>query len=85
MGIIAWIILGAIAGWLASKIVGRDDQQGCLMNIVVGVVGAFIGGAAVNLISGSGFDIGFNLTSFVVAILGAVVFLAVVNLIFGRR
>ena len=84
MGLFAWIIFGAIAGWVASKITGRDDQMGCLMNIVVGVIGAFIGGAIVGLFTG-GFDIGFNLGSFVVAVVGAVLLLAVVNLVFGRK
>jgi uncharacterized membrane protein YeaQ/YmgE (transglycosylase-associated protein family) len=84
MGLITWVIFGAIAGWLASKIVGRDDQMGCLTNIVVGVAGAFLGGAIVGLFTG-GFSIAFNLTSFIVAILGAVLLLAVVNLVFGRR
>ena len=84
MGLIAWIIFGALAGWVASKLAGRDDQMGCLMNIVVGVIGAFIGGAVVSLFSG-GFSIGFNLTSFVVAVVGAVAFLAILNLLFRRR
>ncbi len=84
MGLIAWIIFGALAGWVASKLAGRDDQMGCLMNIVVGVIGAFIGGALVGLFTG-GFSIGFNLTSFIVAVVGAVLFLAVVNLLFRKR
>ena len=84
MGIISWIIFGAIAGWLASIIVGRNDQQGCLMNIVVGVVGAAIGGWAMSLIGGEGVT-GFNLASFVVAVVGAVLLLVIVNIIFGRR
>ena len=84
MGLIAWIIFGALAGWVASKLTGRDDQMGCLMNIVVGVIGAFVGGAIVGLFTG-GFSIGFNLTSFIVAVVGAVLFLGVVNLMFRKR
>jgi uncharacterized membrane protein YeaQ/YmgE (transglycosylase-associated protein family) len=84
MGLVAWIIFGALAGWIASKITGRDDQMGCLMNIVVGVIGAFIGGVIVGLFTG-GFSIGFDLGSFVVAVVGAVLLLAVVNLVFGRK
>jgi uncharacterized membrane protein YeaQ/YmgE (transglycosylase-associated protein family) len=84
MGLVAWIVFGAIAGWVASKITGRDDQMGCLLNIVAGVVGAFVGGALVGLFTG-GFDIGFNLVSFIVAVAGAVLVLAVVNLIQGRK
>jgi uncharacterized membrane protein YeaQ/YmgE (transglycosylase-associated protein family) len=84
MGLIAWVIFGALAGWVASKITGRDDQMGCLMNIVVGVIGAFIGGALVGLFTG-GFDVGFNLISFIVAVAGAVLLLVIINFIFGRR
>ncbi|HZJ02600.1 MAG TPA: GlsB/YeaQ/YmgE family stress response membrane protein, partial [Thermoleophilia bacterium] len=44
MGIISWIVLGGLAGWVASMIVGRNDQMGCITNIVVGIIGAFLGG-----------------------------------------
>jgi len=84
MGLIAWIIFGALAGWVASKITGRDDQMGCLMNIIVGVIGAFIGGGLVDLFTG-GFTVGFNLVSFVVAVVGAVLLLAIVNFLFRRK
>jgi uncharacterized membrane protein YeaQ/YmgE (transglycosylase-associated protein family) len=78
MSIIGWIILGGLAGWIASMLTGRNDRQGCLMNIIVGVVGAAIGGAIVGLFGGGGVT-GFNLGSLLVAILGAVVLLAMVN------
>jgi uncharacterized membrane protein YeaQ/YmgE (transglycosylase-associated protein family) len=78
MSIIGWIILGGLAGWIASMLTGRNDRQGCLMNIIVGVVGAAIGGAIVGLFGGGGVT-GFNLGSLLVAILGAVVLLAIVN------
>lgn len=84
MGIISWIILGALAGWVASMITGRNERQGCLMNIVVGIVGASIGGWIMSFFGGSGVT-GFNFGSFLVALLGAVVLLAIVNLIFGRN
>lgn len=83
MSIIGWIILGGLAGWLASIITGRNERQGCLMNIIVGIVGAVIGGAIVGFFGGGGVT-GFNLGSLIVAILGAVVLLAVVNF-FTRR
>ena len=73
MGIISWVIFGALAGWLASIITGRNQRMGCLANIVVGIIGAFIGGVS-----------GFNLYSFVVAVLGAVVLLVIVGF-FQRR
>lgn len=74
MGFIAWVILGALAGWIASKIAGTDEQQGFLANVVVGIVGAFIGGFVVNMLGGSGVT-GFNLWSLIVAVLGAVILL----------
>ncbi|MCB9077872.1 MAG: GlsB/YeaQ/YmgE family stress response membrane protein [Anaerolineaceae bacterium] len=80
MGILAWIIFGALAGWLASIITGRNNQMGCITNIIVGVVGAFLGGFIMSFIGGSGVT-GFNLYSFFVAILGAVVLLAILGVI----
>jgi uncharacterized membrane protein YeaQ/YmgE (transglycosylase-associated protein family) len=83
--IIGWVVVGGIAGWVASMIVGRNDQQGCLMNIVVGVIGAALGGIVYNLISGQGFSFSFDsfditsLTGFLVALVGAVVLLLIVN------
>lgn len=85
LGCCSWIILGAISGWLASILTGRNDRQGCIMNIIVGVVGAFIGGAVVGLITGGTFTIGWSLTSFVVSFLGAVALLAIVNFFSRRR
>ncbi|MFH1864995.1 MAG: GlsB/YeaQ/YmgE family stress response membrane protein [Candidatus Eisenbacteria bacterium] len=78
MGLLAWIVFGALAGGVASRITGR--RQGCCLNIVVGVVGAFIGGIIVQLATGRGFSLGFNLPSFAVAILGAVILLAIAGL-----
>jgi uncharacterized membrane protein YeaQ/YmgE (transglycosylase-associated protein family) len=77
MGIISWIIFGAIAGWVASIIAGTNDRQGCIGNIVVGVIGAFLGGFLIELVTGEGFQFAFNPNSFIVAIIGAVLFLAV--------
>jgi uncharacterized membrane protein YeaQ/YmgE (transglycosylase-associated protein family) len=79
MGIISWIIFGALAGWLASIITGRNKQMGCLANIVVGIVGAIIGGFVMSRIGGSGVT-GFNLYSFLVAVFGAVVLLVIAGL-----
>ena len=81
MGILAWIILGGLAGWVAHLITGRGG--GLIVNIVVGIVGAFIGGFLMSLVGGGGVS-GFNLYSFVVALVGAVVLLVVVGL-FQRR
>lgn len=78
MGVLAWIIFGALAGWLASMVAGNDGEQGALGNILIGIVGAFIGGLIVSLFGGSGVT-GFNLGSLLVAILGAVILLAVLG------
>lgn len=85
LGCCSWILFGALAGWLASLITGRNNRQGCIMNIIVGIVGAFIGGAVYSLITGGELNVGWNLVSFVVALLGAVVLLAIVNLITRNR
>ena len=74
MGIIAWIIFGALAGWLASLIMGTNAEQGAFANIIIGIVGAVLGGFLSRLIGGSGVT-GFNLGSLVVAVIGAVLLL----------
>lgn len=83
MGIISWIIFGALAGWIASIITGRNKIQGCLGNIVVGILGALVGGFLVALLGGQGLT-GFNLSSFLVAVIGAVILLGIANFLFGR-
>jgi|SRR5215208_2281178 len=77
--ILVWIILGALAGWIASMIMGRNAQMGALANIVVGIVGALIGGFLMNAMGAPGVT-GFNLYSVLVAIAGAVVLLFLVGL-----
>ena len=84
MGFLSWIILGAIAGWLAAGIVGKGRQKaGCLTNIVVGIIGAMLGGFLFHQFGWSGVT-GFNLRSLLVALVGSVVLLAVLNLVQGR-
>jgi len=80
MNIILWIVFGAIAGWIASMIMGKDAQMGALANIIVGIVGAVIGGFLMNAFGASGVT-GFNLTSLIVAILGAVVLLFLAGMV----
>ncbi len=79
MGLISWILFGALAGWIASLIAGTNERQGCLMNVVVGVVGAFIGGFVLNLLTGRGMNLGFNIASLAVAIVGALILLALAS------
>lgn len=75
MGIILWIVFGALAGWIASLIVGNNADQGAIGNIVMGILGAIIGGFIFNLLGGEGIT-GFNLYSLLVAIGGAVLLTA---------
>lgn len=75
MDIILWVVLGALAGWIASIVTGNDARQGWLGNIVVGIVGAFIGGLVLRLF-GAGGVTGFNVPSLLTAVLGAVILLA---------
>jgi len=82
MGWLAWLIVGAIAGWLASKVM--RTSQGLLIDILVGIVGAFIGGFLFNQFGTAGVT-GFNVWSVFVAFTGAVVLLAVIRLLSGRR
>jgi uncharacterized membrane protein YeaQ/YmgE (transglycosylase-associated protein family) len=78
MGIILWLVVGGIIGWLASMVMRTDAQQGILLNIVVGIVGAFIGGL---IFSGGSINDGLTLYSFLVSLVGAIVLLAIVNLV----
>ncbi len=81
VNIIVWIVVGAIAGWVASMIMKADASMGALANIVVGILGAFIGGWVVGLF-GVDVSVGqLNFPSILTAILGAVILLAVVKLL----
>ena len=84
MGILLWIIFGGLVGWIASIIMGTDSQQGIILNIVVGVIGAFIGGWLANAFGSTGVT-GFNLYSFAIATIGAIVLIALVKLVTGRN
>lgn len=76
MGIILWIIFGALVGWIASMVMKTDASQGAFMNIVVGILGAVLGGWLMSFFGNTGVT-GFNIPSFLVALLGAVVLLAI--------
>lgn len=80
MNIILWIIFGALAGWIASIIMGRNAQMGALANIIVGIIGAFIGGFLFTTFGGPNVT-GFNLMSLVVAVVGAMVLLLLIGMI----
>jgi uncharacterized membrane protein YeaQ/YmgE (transglycosylase-associated protein family) len=82
MSIIGWVVLGLIAGFIASKIVNKRGE-GVLLDIVLGIVGAVVGGFIFNAVGASGVD-GFNLYSMIVAVIGAVVVLVIYHALFGR-
>ncbi|WP_277981860.1 GlsB/YeaQ/YmgE family stress response membrane protein [Sphingomonas phyllosphaerae] len=79
MGIIIWLVIGGVIGWLASIIMRTDAQQGIFLNIIVGVVGAFLGGLLFT--GGSINNAPLTIYSFLVSLVGAVVLLAIVNLV----
>lgn len=81
--IFIWLILGGISGWLASKIMKKDEEMGAGMNILVGIIGAFIGGWLAGIF-GLGPATGLNLWSFIISIIGAVILLAIVSLFKGK-
>jgi uncharacterized membrane protein YeaQ/YmgE (transglycosylase-associated protein family) len=82
MGWIVAIIVGGVAGWLASMVMARDASMGIFWNIIVGIIGAILGNAVIAPLIGIGGSIQtFNLGGFIIAIIGAVVLLAIVNLV----
>lgn len=84
LGFIGWIVLGGLAGWVASIIMKTNKDQGLMGNIFIGIVGGFIGGLLFNLIGGEGVT-GFNFWSFGVAVVGAVLLIWVWGLMTGSK
>ena len=84
MGFLSWIIVGALAGWIGSKITGNDASMGAGANILCGIVGATIGGWVMSIIGKSGVN-GFNIYSILVAILGSVILLSIINAIKKKK
>ena len=83
MGIISWIVLGLIAGFIGSKIV-ESEGQGFWLNIALGIVGALVGGFLFDLFGASGVT-GLNIYSMIVAVVGSIVVLLIYNTLTGRR
>ena len=82
MNFIIWLIVGGIVGWLASLVMKTDASQGLLLNIVVGIVGAFLGGLLISPLIGVGtINQGISIGSILVSLLGAIILLAIINLI----
>lgn len=84
MGFISWIIFGLIAGAVAKLIMPGKDPGGCIITMLLGVVGASLGGWIGTLLGFGGVD-GFNIGSFAVAVLGAIVLLLIYRLVLGRK
>lgn len=84
LGIIGWLVLGGLAGWVASMIAGTNAKQGLLGNIVAGILGGLVGGFVFSLFGGAGVT-GFNIWSFVVALVGAVIVLFIWRAITDRK
>ena len=87
MSFLAWLIVGGLLGWVASMIMGTNDRQGIFLNIIVGIVGAFIGGLLLAPLFGTGtINAGdFSMGSLLVSLVGAVILLAIVNFFRRRR
>jgi uncharacterized membrane protein YeaQ/YmgE (transglycosylase-associated protein family) len=83
MGICTWIVFGGLAGWIASIIAGNNARQGLIGNVVVGVIGALVGGFVFSFFGGAAVT-GFNLYSFGVAVVGALITLSIRKMLFGK-
>jgi len=81
MGILVWLIVGGVVGWLASIVMRTDAQQGILLNVIVGIVGALLAGFVVSPLLGIGtINQGISVATFLVSLVGAIILLAIVNL-----
>jgi uncharacterized membrane protein YeaQ/YmgE (transglycosylase-associated protein family) len=81
MGILVWLIVGGVVGWLASIIMRTDAQQGIFLNVIVGIVGALLAGFVVSPMLGIGtINDGISVATFLISLIGAVILLAIVNL-----
>jgi len=83
MSFIGWIIIGALAGWIASGITGNNRRMGAVANVTVGVLGGLLGGFVMNLMGGYGIN-GFTFWSLLVSVIGATIFLWIANAVSGR-
>lgn len=84
MGLIIWLVLGALVGWLASKIMGREE--GLLMSIIIGVVGSFLGSFVSRLFTGSDQSyLAFSVRGLIWSLVGAIILVAIVNAVQGRK
>lgn len=85
MSIIAWIVVGAIAGWVASKVVPGDEGYGVMGGLIAGIVGAIVGGFLFGALTGEDWTTGINIGTLVAAIVGAIVVVFIWNMVTKRR
>ena len=85
MGIISWIVLGAISGWIAGRFLGERKLQGCFTTVIVGIGGALLGGAIVTVVTGRDYMFQLNLTTIVVGVMGAIILVTALGLLTDRR
>lgn len=85
MSIIAWIVVGAIAGWVASKLMPGDEGYGVIGGLVAGIVGALVGGWLFGLLTNQDWTTGINIPTIIAAIVGALIVVWVWNMVAGRR
>lgn len=79
MGFLSWIIVGALAGWIASMIMGKNEQMGGFANIIVGIIGGLLGGGIASKFFSLGKPDGINIYSILISVVGAVILLAIIN------
>lgn len=85
MSILSWIIFGLIAGVIAKVVMPGRDPGGCIVTMLLGIAGAFVGGFLYSLFTGGGIQTQFNLGSFFLAVVGAVIILAIYRAVVGRN
>lgn len=85
MGIFAWLLFGALVGWIASIIMGKNRRMGLIANIIVGILGSAIGGWLGDLLNIANVQAGFSFRGVAMAVLGAVILLFLINLLTKRR
>jgi uncharacterized membrane protein YeaQ/YmgE (transglycosylase-associated protein family) len=84
MSIIAWIVVGAIAGWIASKVVPGDENYGVLGGLIAGIVGAVVGGFLFGALTNTDWTTGINIPTIIAAIVGAIIVVYAWNMISKR-
>ena len=85
MGLVAWLVLGAIAGYLAGMFVKGDERMGVIGHVFLGIVGALVGGFIANQLTGGNYMTGIDIPSIIVAVIGAIIVVVAYKTLTGRR